>query len=580
MPGPGSSTAARSAFSPPAQVPPALLIPLLIAALSLACVASPKPTTADESATPTRMGGRRGTSSGPAGSGGNSGSSPLPVARGPLLPARIRRLSNDELSTSIAALLPGAPVLPLDLPLDARQSQFTANAAQSVDPLFATQLQEALAQMATTAAPTLVTAAGCSAGDPCAQRFIADFVGRAWRRPLAADEQADLLEVFHAGVSGTASTFTSGIALVVAAALQSASFLYLTELGPAAAPRTDRVTLSPYEIAAALAYLVTGGPPDGPLLDAAARGDLGPDARAAQARRLFARPGAQHQIQHFVSEWLGLDRLATTNKDGAIYPDYLSYQPLMMAESEAFITEVIFHDQGTLARMLTADYTVAEGALARYYGLATSPGLTGRSSFGTGPRRGLLTQGTFLAVHAHPDSSAPVKRGVAVLDRLLCLPLPRPSSLQLSVLPPKPDPARTTRARFDAHSRDPACAGCHTMIDPIGDAFEGFDGMGVARTQENMQPVITSADLNAGPLVGHVDDAAALVDKLAASPDVGACFARNFFRFAAATSDDKLEAGYLAAVWAQLPADRQGSVIDLIESWAASDMFVTRAVLP
>ena len=524
------------------------------------------------------MGGRRGSTSGPAGTGGGSGTAP--VATGPLLPARIRRLSDNELAASIAALLPGAPALPLELAADARQSQFTANAAQSVDPLFANQLQEALAFLATAAAPALVTAAGCSAGDPCAQRFIADFVGRAWRRPLGADEQTDLLEVFHAGASGTGASFTDGVALVVTAALQSASFLYLTELGPADSVPTDHVTLAPHEIAAALAYLVTGGPPDGLLLDAAARGDLGPDARAAQARRLFATLGAQRQIQHFVSEWLGLDRLATTTKEGAVYPDYLSYQPLMMEETEAFLTEVIFHDQGTLARMLTADYTVAEGALARYYGLPNAPGLTGRSSFAGSSRRGLLTQGTFLAVHAHPDSSAPVKRGVAVLERLLCLPLPKPSDLQLSVLPPKPDPTRTTRARFEAHTHDPACAGCHTMIDPIGDAFEGFDGMGVERTQESMQPVITSADLKAGPLVGHVDGAAALVDKLAASPEVGACFARNFFRFAAATSDDKLEAGYLAAVWAQLPTDRQGSVIDLFTSWAASDMFVTRAVMP
>jgi hypothetical protein len=577
MPGPGS-TAAWSASSRRVALARVGVIPLLVSAFGLACVASPNRSPGDRSMTPSPTGGRRGSTSGPTGSGGGSGTSP--VATGPWLPARIRRLSDNELGVSIAALLPGAPALPVDLAPDARQGQFTANAAQSVDPLFATQLQEALAVLAAAAAPALVTATGCSAGDPCAQRFIADFVGRAWRHPLGADDKADLLEVFHAGASGTGATFTDGVALVVTAALQSASFLYLTELGPADRAHADTITLAPHEIAAALAYLVTGGPPDGPLLDAAARNDLGPDARAAQTRRLFSTPAAQRQVQRFVSEWLGLDRLPTTTKESAVYPDYASYQPLMMGETEAFITEVVFHDEGTLARLLTADYTVAESILARFYGLASAPGLTGRSSFGRGPRRGLLTQGTFLAVHAHPDSSAPVKRGVAVLDRLLCLPLPRPSDLQLSVLPPKPDATRTTRARFDVHARDPACASCHTMIDPIGDAFEGFDGMGVARTQENMQPVITSAELNAGPLVGHVDDAAALVDMLAASPEVGACFARNFFRFAAATSDADLEAGYQAAVWAQLPADRQGSVVDLFASWAASDMFVTRRVMP
>jgi hypothetical protein len=495
------------------------------------------------------------------------------------LPARVRRLSAAEIAASIAALLPGAAPLPFDLAADVRQGPFTANAAEVVDPLLASQLQDGVGALAAGAAPTLVSRLGCSAGDDCAERFIRDFVSRAWRRPLAADEVADLREVFHAGATGADASFRNGVALVVTAALQSASFLYLTELGDTPA-RDGRVELAAHETAAALSYLVTGGPPDAPLREAAARGALATgSARAAEVRRLWASEAAKPQVQRFVSEWLGIDRLSTTSKDGAVYPEFESYRPLMQVETDAFIAEVIFHDGGTLARLLSADYTVASPELASFYELASTPGLTGRSPLGRGPRRGLLTQASFLAVHAHPDSSAPVKRGVAILDRLLCAPLPRPSELALSVIPPKPDATRTTRARFAAHAQDPACAGCHALIDPIGDAFEGFDGMGVVRTQENAQPIVTAADLQ-GPLVGHVDGAAGLIDKLAASAQVSACFARNFFRFAATASDATVEATYLQSVWATLPDDRKDSLLELFASWAASDLFVTRAVSP
>src|SRR5205823_12617861 len=117
------------------------------------------------------------------------------------------------------------------------------------------------------------------------------------------DEKSDLLAVFQAGATG--ATFNDGVELVVNAVLQSASFLYVTELGGAPA-KNGVVTLGPYETAAAMAYALGGAPPDRPLLDAAAAGKLAsPAERDAQARRLLAQPGARRQAQRLVKEWLG-----------------------------------------------------------------------------------------------------------------------------------------------------------------------------------------------------------------------------------------------------------------------------------
>src|SRR4051812_322664 len=80
-------------------------------------------------------------------------STPLPPER---LPARIRRLSNAEVAASVAALLPGTTAMQ-DFAPDTRQSRFTVNAAQRVDPLWAAELQAAFHAAATAGAPALVT---------------------------------------------------------------------------------------------------------------------------------------------------------------------------------------------------------------------------------------------------------------------------------------------------------------------------------------------------------------------------------------------------------------------------------------
>jgi hypothetical protein len=498
---------------------------------------------------------------------------PMPPAAA-RLPARLRRLSNTELTTTVAALLPGAPAWPGELAPDARQSNFSANAGQRVDPLWAAQLAEGIHGLVSGAAPALVAGLGCGAGEGCAGRFIDDFVARAWRRPLDPGEKAELLEVFRAGASEAG--FTDGIALVAEAALQAASFLYLDELGETpAAP----VRLGPYQVASALAYLATGGPPDAALLAVAREGGLAsPGGRETQVRRLLATDGGKRQVQRFVAEWLGLDRLTSLRKDNDLYPAFEPMRPYLAAETDAFVAEVVFHDAGTLERLLTADFTMAAPPLADFYHLTANG--EGRVALGSGPRRGILTQGSFLAVYGHQDGSAPIKRGVAVLDRLLCLALPPPADRALTMTVPPPAPGLTTRARFEAHTRDPSCAGCHALIDPVGFAFEGFDGMGGARTEENGQPIVTGAQLQVEALAGPVDGAAELTARLAASPEVATCFARNFFRFAAAQADEALEAEYLRSVWSALPAQRRTNVVDLFASWAASELFVVREAAP
>jgi hypothetical protein len=48
------------------------------------------------------------------------------------------------------------------------------------------------------------------------------------------------------------------------------------------------------------------------------------------------------------------------------------------------------------------------------------------------------------------------------------------------------------RERVAEHRANPACAGCHNLMDPIGFAFENYDAVGRWRTTEGGVPVDAS----------------------------------------------------------------------------------------
>ena len=526
-------------------------------------------------------------SSGSSGKGGSSGNGGFGATAGlpdglpdgsgeqSLLPARVRRLTNAEYVASVRAVF-GADVDPgVEFAPDARQAGFTNNDAQRVDPVLAEQFQRAAGNVSTAVVQRIEQFAPCSAGsEECAQTFIAAYGPRIYRRSLRPEETSGLLGVYRAGESG--GTYADGIANVVRALLQSAGFLYLTEIGDRAAPTNDVVPLSQDEIAASLAYLITGAPADGELLSAASQGTLlDPAERERQARRLLGEPLAEQQLARVVKEWLGIDRITETGKDPAVYPGFDMLRPSMAAESDAFISEVIFRSSGTLGELFNADWSIVDGQLASFYGLPS--GGSGRTSLSAVKRPGLLNRAAFLSVYAHPNESAPVLRGVAFMRRLLCLNMPAPTNL--TVVPPPPDPSQTTRQRFSIHNVA-ECKSCHDPIESFGFAFEHFDGMGRARTEENEQPVDSSTTIDAlAELSGSYPSSAELATSLAGTQAVKSCFATHLFRFAAAR-DEKTAQETFVKIWSELPGAQQDSVIEAMLAYVKSPLFAHRRGMP
>jgi hypothetical protein len=509
-------------------------------------------------------------------SAGGTGVDPGGVPAAALLPARIRRLSNAEYDGSVQALL-GSPLAPGEgFAPDARQDGYTVNDAQRVDNVTAKQIAAAALALSSEARAKVMTLAPCAdatPGEACAKTFIASFGQRAYRRPLSGEEAQGLLTVYGAGAEGAA--YADGIALVVRAVLQSAGFLYLTELGDAGTPAPGTAfALTPHELASSLAYLITAAPPDEQLLSDALAGKLTtPEGRVVAAQRLLTSPLAKERVVRVVREWLGTDRIGEIDKDSNVYPQFSGLKAQIETESLEFPKASIFEGTGSLQELLSADWTRAEASLATFYGSS------GSGKVSLSKRRGILNQAAFLSVHAHATESGPVLRGVVVGRRLACLPIPSPISLNIMVTPPVPDPTKTTRERFAIHSADAACAACHTKIDPFGFSFEAFDGMGNARTTDANKPVDSKVSVAVGlDFDGSYADSNALSVALAESASVRSCFARHVFRASAGRSDASVQASEEAflASWQALPPDSQGKVLDTLLTLVKSPLFSHR----
>lgn len=488
------------------------------------------------------------------------------------LPAGIRRLSQAEVQNAATALL-GIPATDVATAIgsDIRQAGYTRNADQRVGSVQADalwQAAQALAHQAVT--QRLSTLAPCPAAEgseTCAQPFILAFASKAFRRGVTAAEEAALLTVYRA-----AGTWTAGIELVIAAVLQSASFLYVTELGAVSTGET--ITLCGEEIATTLALLFTGAPADDTLRAAGRDGALSSAAgRERAARTLLATPAARAQVERLLLEWQGSDAVDRAAKDSGLFPEWAGVRVDVLAESKAIVDAVMFEGDGTLRSLLSTPQTTLTPALANFYELT-----------GAGPmlqpgyRRGLLLAGAFAASNAHFDATAPVKRGATVRKKLLCQDLPLPSGAGLTIVVPPPDPTLTTRERFSAHSANAACAGCHKLLDPIGFALESFDATGRHRTMENGKVIDTAGALiGAGDADGAFTDAVGMSALLANSRTVAECFDRQLFRFASGRSGTEEERTFVEFVRPR-PSGAEGKVLELLVDYARSDSFVTRRI--
>ncbi len=445
-------------------------------------------------------------------------------------PRLLRRLTHAEYRRTVADLLGLEAERAATFAPDPMIRGFSNDAAAlQVDPLLADQYRasaEAIAAAAVTSRLDEILPCHRTEQASCAADFVHDFGQRAFRRPLTTEEQRRYADLFLE--TAQEDGFAEGLRWVIAAFLQSPHFLYRSELGARA--DDGSFALGPFEIASQLSYLFTGTMPDQALFDAAASGALAtPAGVRAQVERLAADPRSQEAMASFFASWLQLERLADVPRDAATYPELTpAIRAAMQGEIARLVADLAASD-ATLADALDLQHTWVTDELAAYYGIdpGTAPadeaGFRRVETTGT-PYGGLLTVGGLLMTHALPNSSSPIHRGKLIRERFLCHELPPPPA-SMNVSPPPMDPALSTRERYAQHASDGACSSCHDLVDPIGFAFEHFDGDGRWREKDGAHAIDDSGEIvHSVSTDGTFDGVAGLAAKLGASEEVEGCY--------------------------------------------------------
>ena len=486
--------------------------------------------------------------------------------------APLRRLTREQYRNAVRDLL--GLVADVDaLDGDEKAGPFYANVTAPVSAVIVEQyraLAEELAVGAVGQVDLIVPCDPQSSG--CAEEFVDSFGRQAYRRPLTDGEAS-----IYADVMNDAESFDEGVRLVVQTMLQSPNFLYVVETSLPDPEADDVVALDGYELASRLSLFLWNSIPDAELLDAAEAGMLEtPDGLREEALRMLDDTRARDAVASFHTQWLAIDHIEHATKNPEMFPFWNDeVRDAMVEETRRFSTAVVLQGDGRLETLLSADFSYLDGPLFEIYGVEEPPGHNIGEPVDLDPdeRAGLLTQLGFLTAHAHPDQSGPIQRGVEVRTNILCTPPPPPPP-GINAIPPSFDPDATTREIFEMHTEDPACAGCHELIDGIGLGFEGYDAVGAYRETQNGFPVdqtgtvIGTTDIN-----GDFDGAVELAHKLATSADVRSCVARQWFRYAFARIEDTDQDACSLETLDTVFADSDYNVRELMIALVQTDAF-------
>jgi hypothetical protein len=488
----------------------------------------------------------------------------------------VRRLNRVEYNNTVRDLL-GTSARPGDaFPEDAESGDgFTNNGeVLTLDALLIEKYQTAAQELAADAmtsgsmvrARFLDCAADADAG--CARAFIGDFGLRAWRRPLTGEE-VDRLVAVHDSARDEGESFDGAMGYVVRAMLMSPNFLFRIER------HSDPATvaaLGDFEVASRLSYFLWSTMPDDELLEAAASGELQSAASLeAQVARMLSDGRAEGFFDTFAREWLHLGKLDYAVPDPELFPTFDdALRDAMKLETQHFIRHIVENDL-PIATILSADFTFVNERLARHYGIEGVTGNDFRRVDLDGTRGGLLTQGSVLTATSHPNETSIVKRGEWVLDQLLCAPPPDPPADVDTFIEGEATAGLTLREKVELHRADPACASCHSIMDPIGFALENYDAVGVWREEDNGQPIDASGELPDGQTF---DGAQELSLVLQEDPRYTKCVTKKLLAYALGRSVGRADRCFVEDIQTRLESSNM-SLRQLIVEIVLHDVFRT-----
>ncbi len=320
------------------------------------------------------------------------------------------------------------------------------------------------------------------ASEPAHVAGVLTLADRAWRRPLTNLEK-ESLQGFYRSLRENRTSHEEAIRLMLARVLTSPAFLYKLETQPAG---KEPLPVSDLELATRLSYFLWSSLPDETLRRLAQKDVLHEEKNLREeTRRMLKHTRTRRLAVQFACQWLHLrDFDKTTEKNEALYPEFAQVKRDMSEETIRFFEEM-FQENGSILDLLTADYAFLNERLAKHYGV---PGVRGSkwrrvNGIKAQGRGGVLGMASFLASQSGASRTSPILRGNWIYETLLGERLPRPPA-NVPVLPEQVPPGLTARQLIEHHSSQPACAKCHSRIDPYGFSLEQFDAIGRTRPKK------------------------------------------------------------------------------------------------
>src|SRR5208282_596775 len=294
-------------------------------------------------------------------------------------------------------------------------------------------------------------------------------------------------------------------------------FVFRFEREPADVAPGAVYRISDLELASRLSFFLWSSIPDDELLDLAIHNKLHePAVLERQTRRMLADSRSETLATDFAGQWLYLRELKNQRPLSPAFNENL--RESFRRETELLFESIVREDR-SVVDLLNADYTFVDERLASHYGI---PGIHGtqfrRVAIQEDARRGLLGQSSFLLVTSVANRTSPVARGKWILENILDSPAPLPPP---NVPPLKGDegtPQPTSlRARMEEHRKNPTCAACHKIMDPIGFSLDNFDLIGTWRAADSGEPIDATGQLVDGT---KLDGPASLRNALLSRSDV------------------------------------------------------------
>ncbi len=429
-------------------------------------------------------------------------------------PARVRRMSEEQFENTIAYIFGsdirvGAPFAPLRrteglLASGAAAAGVTLGELQQIQRA-ASSIAAQVVYKGTVELPSrrdfLIPCkpeVENAADDVCSEKFIRETGRLLYRRPLSEARVAEFVKEAH-DAAEELEDFYAGIALVLEGMLIDPKVIFVADTTEPDPNNPGQLRLDAYALVSRLSFFLWNAAPDDALLNAAERGEIHTrEGRERIVDMMLASPRLEDGVRAFFDDMFGFEDFANLAKDPSIYP-VMTGPTLRDAREQTLRTVVdqLLNREGDYRDLFTTRETFMSPALATVYQVPTSPGWVPYEFPEGSPRTGMLTQISFLTVHAHPGRSSPTLRGKALRELFLCQPVPRPPpDVDFSIVNNPSSSYPTQRDRVNAHLENPVCAGCHKITDPMGLALEGFDGAGRYRETEKGNLIDTSGTLD------------------------------------------------------------------------------------